>query len=70
MAKKIVSVGMLLAADSVDHVDFVSKASLLDWDLILFRPYITNLTNYSYEDSNFQGKLCLGSGCIDFCCAA
>lgn len=59
MAKKIVSVGMLLAADSVDHVDFVSKASLLDWDLILFRPYITNLTNYSYEDSNFQGKLCL-----------
>lgn len=28
MAKKIVSVGMLLAADEVDHVAFDTKASL------------------------------------------
>lgn len=59
MVKKIVSVGMLLAAENVDHVEFVSKASLLDWDIILFRPDITNLISYGYGDSSFQGKLCL-----------
>lgn len=60
MGRKIVSVGMLLAADDVDHVEFLSKASLLDWDIVLFRPDITDLINYDYERGDFQGKHCLG----------
>lgn len=60
MAKKIVSVGMLLAADEVDHVAFDTKASLLDWDIILFRPDIHDFTSYDYGMSNYLGKPCLG----------
>lgn len=60
MAKKIVSVGMLLAADEVEHIEFVSKTSLLDWDIILFRPDITNLINFDPGRSSFQGKHLLG----------
>lgn len=60
MAKKIVSVGMLLAADEVDHVAFDTKASLLDWDIILFRPDIDDFTTYDYSMSNYLGKQCLG----------
>lgn len=59
MAKKIVSVGILLAADGVDHVAFDAKASLLDWDIILFRPDIRDFTRYDYGMSDYQGKRCL-----------
>lgn len=60
MAKKIVSVGMLLAADEVEHVAFDTKASLLDWDIILFRPDIHDFTSYDYDMSDYLGKPCLG----------
>ena len=60
MARRIVSVGMLLAADDVDHVEFDSKASLLDWDIVIFRPNITDLINYDYEKGSFRGKHSLG----------
>lgn len=60
MSKKIVSIGMLLAADDVDHVEFTARASLLDWDIILFRPDIRDLTSPDYESSHYQGKPCLG----------
>lgn len=59
MAKKIVSIGMLIASDVVDHVEFTSKASLLDWDIILFRPNVSEFTAYDYGMSNHSGKLCL-----------
>lgn len=59
MAKKIVSVGMLLAADGIDYVEFDTKASLLDWDIILFRPDIHDFTSYYSGMSNYLGKPCL-----------
>ena len=40
MARKILTVGVDLASDDVAEEDFESKASLLDWDIILFRPSI------------------------------
>ncbi len=60
MAKKIVSIGMLLAADEVDHVALATKASLLDWDIIIFRPDIRDFMSRDHEMSFFQGKPCLG----------
>ncbi|MCA2011030.1 hypothetical protein LCM17_06000 [Cereibacter sphaeroides] len=60
MAKKIVSIGMLLATDEVEHVAFATKASLLDWDIILFRPDIHEFTSYEYGMSEYLGKPCLG----------
>lgn len=59
MAKRIVSVGMLLASDGVDYVEFDAKASLLDWDIILFRPVIRDFTSYHYGMSDYMGKPCL-----------
>jgi hypothetical protein len=40
MARKILTVGVDLASDEVAEEDFESKASLLDWDIVLFRPSI------------------------------
>ncbi|SNS87537.1 hypothetical protein SAMN05421763_103314 [[Luteovulum] sphaeroides subsp. megalophilum] len=59
MAKKIVSFGMLLAADGVDHVEFNTNDSLLDWDIILFRPDIHDFTSYHGGMTEYKGKLCL-----------
>lgn len=59
MAKKIVSVGVSLASDDVDYVQFNERASLLDWDIIIFRPDIQEFTNYDYSMTEFQGKPCL-----------
>lgn len=40
MPKKILTVGVDLATDDVASEDFQSKTSLLDWDIVLFRPSI------------------------------
>lgn len=50
--KKILTVGLRLATDAT-HADFTSKISLLDWDIIIFRPDIDKLTN-SYD--SHKGK--------------
>jgi hypothetical protein len=42
MPKAIISVGIPLAAD-IEQASFTSNASLSDWDIVLFRPYITDL---------------------------
>lgn len=56
MAKKIVSVGMLLASDEVTEVEFNSKASLLDYDIILFRPNIDEFFVRSGGERVHKGK--------------
>jgi hypothetical protein len=54
MSKKILTIGLELASDQVETLEFSSKASLLDWDIFLFRPDISNY--YSYATSMYQGK--------------
>jgi len=46
MSKKILTIGLALASDQVETLEFSSKASLLDWDIVLFRPDVS--TYYSY----------------------
>ncbi|MCP3941545.1 MAG: hypothetical protein GY710_08700 [Desulfobacteraceae bacterium] len=51
--KKIVSIGLELASDDVKYVDFSSNISLLDWDIILFKPFISDYIGYG---DTYQGK--------------
>lgn len=57
MAKNILSICVPLASDAVAEEDFESKVSLLDWDIIIFKPFIENLRFKSRE--LYQGKPCL-----------
>jgi hypothetical protein len=57
MAKKILTVELELAADDAIYAEFRSKMSLLDWDIILFRPRISQFLHNYYE--TYQGKPCL-----------
>jgi hypothetical protein len=70
MAKKsIVSIGARLASDDIENVEFSSKSSLLDWDIVIFRPDITGLKS---SVSSYQGKPSLSdndSFLLKECCA-
>ncbi|WP_290779133.1 hypothetical protein [Hoeflea sp.] len=63
MAKKIISIGFELASDEVFHSKFHEKTSLLDWDVIVFRPDIdqfiensrSSYTGYDY----YNGRITL-----------
>ena len=57
MAKKILTVDLELAAADVTYAQFRSKVSLLDWDIILIRPRISQFLHNYYE--TYQGKPCL-----------
>ena len=48
-----------MAIDDVQSAAFNQKVSLLDWDIILFRPEITQLIKYEYDSSEYRGKHCL-----------
>lgn len=52
--KRIVAIGCELATDKVSHVSFQSKASLLDFDIVLFKPSISEFL--SYVADHFKGK--------------
>lgn len=54
MAKAILTVGFELASNDTHYEGFRSKISLLDWDIILFRPSIDNFWGH-YVDL-YQGK--------------
>ena len=55
--KKILTIGFSLADDQTEFCEFDSDTSLLDWDIILFKP---NITEYLYRcESTFEGKPCL-----------
>jgi hypothetical protein len=51
--KKIISVGFELASSDVESCDFDSEQSLLDWDIILFRPSIYRFLDYA---DTYKGK--------------
>ncbi|WP_295559326.1 hypothetical protein [uncultured Hyphomicrobium sp.] len=55
--KRILTIGLELASDDADNEEFDSKVSLLDWDIVLFKPTIGRLFAY---DGNFQGRPSLG----------
>ena len=40
MSKNIITIGLELATDSAQREGFRSKASLLAWDIVLFKPLI------------------------------
>lgn len=55
--KRVLTIGLELASPDTQHANFNSKTSLLDWDIVLFKPEIGEF--YSYGDY-FQGKPSLG----------
>lgn len=52
-ARKILTIGLELASSDAQYARFDSKTSLLDWDIILFKPSITDFGGYG---DPFQGK--------------
>jgi hypothetical protein len=52
-ARRILTIGCELATSDTHYESFLSKTSLLDWDIVLFKPQINDFTNYS---EYFQGK--------------
>ncbi|MGE3151354.1 MAG: hypothetical protein AB7G48_01910 [Nitrospiraceae bacterium] len=52
--KRILTVGLELAAADVQYASFDSKMSLLDWDIVLFKPVIEQF--YAYGGDYYQGK--------------
>lgn len=55
--KKILTIGLSLADELTEFCEFDSDISLLDWDIILFKPEINE---YIYRrESTFEGKPCL-----------
>lgn len=53
MSKNILTIGFELASDNSEYVGFHAKLSLLDWDIILFKPEISD---FYAHDSYYQGK--------------
>lgn len=54
--KKILTIGFGVCDDNTESCDFNSDLSLLDWDIILFKPDISDFVSYA---DTFQGKPCL-----------
>src|SRR5215831_331064 len=54
MAKKILTIGLDLASDAAHEEEFRSKASLSDWDIVLFKPDIFELT--LQRETEHRGK--------------
>jgi hypothetical protein len=53
MSKSILTVGFDLASDDPHYHNLNSKISLLDWDIVLFKPVITDFIN---SRITYQGK--------------
>ncbi len=51
--KKITSVGFELASEDIKYKEFDSDESLLDWDIVLFKPSIDEFISYA---ETYQGK--------------
>ena len=52
-ARKILTVGLELASTDAQYASFRSKMSLLDWDIVLFKPDIAEFNSYG---DFYQGK--------------
>lgn len=53
MSKNILTIGFELASDGAHYEVFRSKISLLDWDIVLFRPLISEFVDFR---DTYQGK--------------
>src|SRR3546814_15645959 len=53
MSRRILTVGFELASPEIESTQFRSKVSLLDWDIVLFRPDIYEFVSHNDQ---FQGK--------------
>jgi hypothetical protein len=53
-ARKILTVGFELASPDTQYASFRSKMSLLDWDIVLFKPQISDFVSAYYD--SYQGK--------------
>lgn len=52
--KKILTIGLSLASEETEFCEFDSDISLLDWDIVIFKP---DIIEYIYrQESMFQGK--------------
>ena len=51
--KRILAVGISTPSDDIKHEDISSKISLLDWDIIIFRPEITS---FMYYTKDYMGR--------------
>lgn len=52
-ARRILTIGLELAFSDTQYASFQSKMSLLDWDIVLFKPSISEFSSYG---EFFQGK--------------
>lgn len=52
-ARRILTIGLELASPDAQYARFNSKMSLLDWDIVLFKPLISDFGSYG---DYFQGK--------------
>lgn len=52
--RRILTIGLDLATDDTEYVEFSSKISLLDWDIVLFKPEIDEFV-HGYTRS-YQGR--------------
>lgn len=59
MPKKILTVGFDLAGDDIEFAAFTEKKSLLDWDIVLFRPDVSFFITYQHDNGEYMGKLAL-----------
>lgn len=59
MAKKILTIGLELASNEVTFEAFTSRVSLLDWDIVLYRPLIDEFITF---DSQYRGRPALSDG--------
>lgn len=57
MPKTILTIGIELASEAAHYESLTSRASLLDWDIVLFRPEIES--SWKYNADEYLGKLCL-----------
>lgn len=51
--KRILAIGLSTASENIKNENISSKASLLDWDIIIFRP---DITGYLYYKRDYMGK--------------
>jgi hypothetical protein len=51
--RRILTIGIELASSDTHFTSFRSKASLLDWDIVLFKPQIVDFSSYG---EYYQGK--------------
>jgi hypothetical protein len=54
--KKILTIEFEICDSNIESCEFNSDLSLLDWDIVLFKPNISNYVSYA---ETYQGKPCL-----------